>query len=98
MARIVWTAEAAHCLEAIHGYIAGSSPRGAFEVASQIYEKVQLLGSHPRLGVQLPQFTDREVRETLSGWYRIPYEVTKDGTVVILGVFHGAMEIERLQS
>ncbi len=39
--------------------------------------------------------TDREVCEILHGHYRIAYLIKTDDRIEILGIFHGAMEIER---
>ncbi|MGO9110128.1 MAG: type II toxin-antitoxin system RelE/ParE family toxin [Thermoguttaceae bacterium] len=95
MAEIVWTMEAAHWLESIHGHIAKENPSAADKVVSGIYEKIQLLRKHPRLGQRYEPIADREVREVLYGHYRITYLVKSDQHVEILGIFHGAMEIER---
>lgn len=62
---------------------------------SGIYEKVQLLGEHPRLGQRYGPIADREIREILYGHYRIPYLIKSKDRIEILGVFHGAMDIER---
>ena len=95
MAEIVWTFEAADCLESIRIYIALQSPAAAEKVVAGIYGKVQLLRIHPRLGQRYEPVTDREVREILYGRYRIAYLLKTDERIEILGVFHGAMEIER---
>jgi plasmid stabilization system protein ParE len=50
VAEIVWTLEDARCLEDIHDYIASDSRAAAHKVVSGIYEKIQLLHVHPRLG------------------------------------------------
>ena len=95
MAEIIWTIEAARWLETIHGHIAKNNPSAAHKVVSGIYQKIQLLRKHPRLGQRYEPITDREVREVLYGHYRIAYLVRTDQRVEILGIFHGAMEIER---
>ena len=93
MAEIVWTLEAARCLEDVHDYIAADSPAAARKVVSGIYEKIQLLQTHPRLGQRYEPISDREIREIL--YYRIAYVLQKEERVEILGIFHGAMDIER---
>lgn len=60
-----------------------------------IYEKIQMLGRQPRIGHRYEAIAGREVREILYGHYRIPYLVKSEEHVEILGVFHGAMDIER---
>ncbi len=95
MAQIVWTEEALRWLENIHDYIAADSPSSAHKVVAGIYDKVQLLRDHPRLGQRYGMITNREVREILFGHYRIAYLVESEQRVEILGVFHSAMDIER---
>ena len=95
MAKIVWTLEAARCLEDIHDFIAEDSPTAAQKVVTGIYEKIQLLRVHPRLGQRYEPIADREVRETLYGHYRIVYLLVNEERIEILGIFHGAMDIER---
>ena len=95
MAEIVWTNEAAECLEQIHDYIALDNSTAAHKVVSEIYDKIQMLSRQPRIGEQYDGITDREVREILYGQYRIPYLVRSESRVEILGVFHCAMDIEQ---
>lgn len=87
--------EAANCLEQIYDYIARDSPTVAHNVVAGIYEKIQMLGRQPRVGHRFEPITDREVREILYGHYRIPYLVISEDQIEALGVFHGAMDIER---
>ena len=95
MAQIVWTLEASDCLEQIHDYIADDSPSAALNVVTGIYDKIQLLREHPRIGQRYAPITDREIREILYGHYRMPYPIVNDDRIEILGVFHGAMDIDR---
>jgi toxin ParE1/3/4 len=95
VAEIVWTKEAVRCLEGIHDYIAAQSAPAAHRMVSEIYAKIQRLRDHPRLGQRFERITDREVREIRYGHYRIAYLIRSEDRVEILGVFHGAMEIDR---
>ena len=95
MVQIDWTNEAIVWLDSIHGYIATDSPGSAVRVIQGIYDKVQLLRDHPRLGQRYERINDREVREIIYGHYRIAYLVKAEDKIDILGVFHGAMDIDR---
>jgi plasmid stabilization system protein ParE len=75
VAEIVWTLEAAARLEEIRDYIAADKPKSAHSVVTGIYDKIQLLRDHPRMGQRYEPIMDREVREILYGHYRIPYLV-----------------------
>lgn len=95
MAEIIWTKEAADCLDQIHEYIARDNPKAAHRVAEGIYDKIQMLGRQPRIGHRYEAIADREVREILYGHYRIAYLIKSETLVEVLGIFHGAMDIER---
>jgi len=94
MAAVAWTQEAIRWLDDIHAYIAADSPEAAARVCSGIYDKVQLLREHPRLGARYETITDREVRVLLFGHYRIAYLIKTQDRIDILGIFHAAMEID----
>ena len=98
MAQIAWTLEAVRWLDEIHDYIAKDSPKAALTVITGIYDKIQLLRDHPRLGQRYEPVVDREVRQLLYGHYRIAYLLKSEDRVEILGIFRSSMEIERYLS
>ncbi len=95
MATLTWTSESLRCLQEIHEYIANDNPRAAVSVVEGICAKVEILRKHARLGQRYEPIADREVRETSYGHYRIAYLIDDETRVVVLGVFHGSMDIER---
>lgn len=95
MAEIRWTQEAATWLEDIHTFIARENPRAADRVARGIYDKAQILSDFPEIGHVYRKTPEGVTRVLLYGHYRIAYLVGKDDTVQILGVFHGALDIDR---
>jgi len=95
MAEIRWTEEAANWLKEIHDYIAQDSPSAAAKVISSIYENVKLLKSFPELGHKYRSEPEGDIRILLYGHYRIPYMIKENESIEIIGVFHGAMDIER---
>ena len=60
-----------------------------------IYEKAQLLKEHPEIGYKYRSASEGEIRILLYGHYRITYLLADDKSIDILGVFHGALEIDR---
>jgi len=93
MAKIRWTNEAIKWLEEIHSYISESNINVANRVVKGIYDKAQILKTMPKIGYK---YQDRdEVRILLYGHYRIAYYLKDSETIDILGVFHGALDIER---
>lgn len=95
MAEINWTRESELWLKDIYDYIAADNPDAAAETIRNIYQKAQLLLNHPRLGHQYEPEQSREVRILLYEHYRITYLIKPDANIDILGVFHGALDIDR---
>lgn len=96
MAELRWTTEALAWLEDIHRYIAEDNSSAAAKVIDGIVAKAELLTEFPDIGTRLRLVHEGEVRMVLYGHYRIAYLHRKDsGVVEILGVFHGALDIEQ---
>jgi len=95
LAEITWTRESELWLNDIFDYIAVDDPGAAARTVIAIYEKAQLLRNHPQLGHKYETIESREVRILLHEHYRITYLVKPDGNIDILGVFHGALDIDR---
>jgi len=95
MEEIIWTHEAEIWLKEIYDYIALDDEQKASEVVDGIYEEAQILRRHPRIGYQYQKKPEKEIRILLYGHYRIAYLVTANDKIKILGVFHGALDIDR---
>lgn len=98
MAEIRWTREAVYWFKEIHQYIAADNPVAAQKVARSIYEKVQILRRLPEIGHRYERYPDLNVRILLYGHYRIAYLIKENGSIDILGIFHGALDIDRYLS
>ena len=95
MAEINWTAEAQTWLRDIYDYIAVDDRDAAARTVVGIFRKAQLLNNHPEIGHKYEFASSREIRILLYGHYRIAYLVKPDNNIDILGVFHGALNMER---
>jgi toxin ParE1/3/4 len=95
MARLNWTQEAETWLRDIYEYIAQDNPVAAARVVEGIYERAQILSEFPQIGHRYEGIADREVRILLYGHYRITYLIKSEEDIDILGVFHGALNIQR---
>lgn len=96
MGQLRWTREALDWLENIHGYISRDNPQAAAKVIDGIVEKAELVASFPEIGTRLRVEPEGDVRMILYGHYRIAYLCRKDSNAVdVLGVFHGALDIDR---
>ena len=95
MAEIRWTTEAEIWLKDIYDYIAHHDPSAAARVVAGIYEKAQVLKEYPEIGYKYRSEPEGEIRILLYGHYRIAYLLADHRPINILGVFHGALEIDR---
>ena len=95
MAEINWTRESEVWLKDIYEYIAADDPDAAARTITNIFQKAQLLKTYPRLGHKYETEQAREVRILLYEHYRIAYLIKSNGEIDIIGVFHGALNIDR---
>ena len=95
MAKINWTEEAENWLKNIHDYIAQDNKDAAIRVVRSIYQRVEVLKDFHLIGQRLLDWPDRHIRVLLYGHYRIAYLTKDDGTIDILGVFHGALNLDK---
>lgn len=95
MVTLTWTDEAQRWLRDIFDYIAADNPLAAARTVDGIYERAQVLSTFPEIGHRYFAST-RNVRILIYGHYRIAYLIKANDQIDILGVFHGALDIERL--
>ena len=95
MAEIKWTAEAQRWLEDIYDFIAQDNPHAAKRVVENIYERAQTLKRLPEQGYKYLRYPEHNIRILLYGHYRIVYLIKSVGEIYILGIFHGALDIDR---
>ena len=95
MVNINWTDKASFWLKDIHDYIAQDNPKIAKKVVHEIFTKTQILATFPKVGYIYEDDANNEIRILLYGHYRIAYFIKDTETIDILGVFHGALAIER---
>jgi len=95
MAEITWTAEAEKWIRDIYEYIAQDNPIAARNVVSGLYNKAQILKEFPQIGYKYRIEPEGEIRILLYGHYRIAYLIKREEQIDILGIFHGALDIDR---
>lgn len=81
MVEINWTNEAELWLKDIHDYIALDKKLVAKKVVTDIYQKVQILKSYPRIGYEYENDEHKEIRVLLYGHYRIAYLIKDENTI-----------------
>jgi len=89
---VYWTRNAKRELRAVHDYIAQNSPAYARAMVDRITRKTEQLGRWPRLGAQVPEYSDESIREILVLPYRVIYRV-RESRIQILSVVHSARQL-----
>ena len=95
MAELSWTNEAEKWLRDIYDYIAIDNPSAAKHVIQGIYDKAQILKKYSQIGHKYHSDIKEDIRILLYGHYRIVYLIKPDKNIDILGVFHGALDIDK---
>ncbi|MDA8246717.1 type II toxin-antitoxin system RelE/ParE family toxin [Acidithiobacillus sp.] len=76
--------------------MAQDNPNAAVRVIDGILEKAETLTSFPDMGTRLRVVPEGDVRMILYGHYRVAYLHRNDSeTIEVIGVFHGALNIDR---
>jgi plasmid stabilization system protein ParE len=90
MVTVKWLPEALNDIERLFTFLNDKSTEAAARAAATILEGVKLLKTTPRIGHPMPDETSR--RELFlpfgAGAYVLRYMHQKDGTVVVIRVWH----------
>ena len=95
MAEIRWTEESVRWMKYIHEFILKENPKAADKVVAGIYEKTQILSEFPEIGYVYRCEGNHKIRILVYGHYKITYLIKSLSDVEILGIFHGAMDIDK---
>lgn len=95
MGKVRWTTEAERWLHDVHDYIAQDNPAAAQRTVERIYKKAEILEEFPEIGHLYRPRGGEAVRILLYGHYRIAYRIKTGDDIDVLGVFHGALDIDR---
>jgi toxin ParE1/3/4 len=94
---VIWSDRAKQSLRQINDYVAALNPTAADRLIKTITHRGEQLGTVPLIG-RKPFPTDSpNVREVVSGKYRIFYEVNEDAKrVEILEIWHSSRQEPKL--
>ena len=93
--RISWTEPALRDAEEIRAFIGKDSDIYAIRVLEKIFETVENLNEHPRLGRVVPEFGNEDIREIFVFNYRIIYNIQND-IITVLTIVHSARDLKSL--
>ena len=98
MVQINWTEKSSKHLEAIFEYIAHDSKVYAGRFVKSIIKSTFILKTQIFAGRVVPEIGDESIREIFYRDYRIIYKVMSKDSVEILAVYHGAMNIQKINT
>lgn len=90
--KVLWTASALAQLQAIHDYLAQTSPDYAVRIIDRLTSRSIQLANFPNSGRMVPEYDRKEIREVIEGRYRIIYLVEL-AQVRVLAVIHSARDL-----
>nr|WP_017851480.1 type II toxin-antitoxin system RelE/ParE family toxin [Leptospira interrogans] len=93
---IVWSLRARSDIQDIYDYITKDSEIYALNVINRIIETVENIPSFPLMGRVVPEFNIENLRERISGNYRIVYRVNKFHNIEIVTIHHSARLLHNL--
>ena len=88
MAEVIWTEPALSDLDVIADYIALDNPEAARQLVQSVFQHVDLLADHPKLGSKPQELKGWRYRQLIEGPCRIFYR-HDDDRVYILYVMRG---------
>ena len=96
MARfLAWSPEALEDLESIATYIERDSPHYARSVVTRIISVAESIPDHPKMGREVPEKADPDVRERFVYSYRVIYKIEPE-RILIAAVIHGSRQFSVL--
>ena len=91
MIALIWSPRSIADLEEIRAYIAADSPAWGELTVRRLVAAVERLGQYPDSGRMVPERQSAELREVVSGKFRIVYRRTPD-RVEIATAFRGSRD------
>lgn len=85
--KLIWSPLAIDRVSEIAEYIFLDNPTAATQWIDNIFEKVLILKSSPKIGRKLPEIKRKEIREIIFGNYRIIYRIERLN-IAILTIRH----------
>ena len=95
MAKLRWLKSSRDDLKDIYNFIAADSKKYASFQINKIRSRTNVLKNHPKAGKIVKEFQDDEIREIVSGHYRIFYRLISKDLIHIILVHHGARKFPR---
>jgi toxin ParE1/3/4 len=91
--KVFWTDSALAQLQAIHDYLAQTSPEYALRIIDRLTKRSIQIAQFPLSGRMVPEYELNEVREVIEGLYSIIYLIDPEGQKAeVLAIIHSSRE------
>jgi toxin ParE1/3/4 len=90
MAKIIWTARSLSDLEDISDFISKDSIRYAKLTLEKLLESAKMIERNQKIGRIVPELNQNDIREIITGDYRIIYQVINAELSYILSIHHSS--------
>jgi len=90
MVKVIWTARSLTDLEEIGTYIAKDSSNYAKLTLEKLIETAKLIENNQLIGRIVLEITQNNIREIITGNYRIIYQIKEKDSAYILTVHHSS--------
>ncbi len=90
MVKIVWTSRSLTDLEEIGDYISRDSHNYAMLTLEKLIETAKLIETNPLIGRVVPEVKQTNIREIITGNYRIIYQISNKGFAYVLTIHHSS--------
>jgi addiction module RelE/StbE family toxin len=90
MVKVIWTARSLKDLEEIAEYISKDSYTYAKLTLEKLIETAELITDNQLIGRIVPEIKQKNIREIITGNYRIIYHISSKDHISILTVHHSS--------
>ena len=90
MAKIIWTGRSLSDLEDIGEFISKGSHRYSKLTLEKLIERAKIIEKNQKIGRIVPELKQEDIREIITGNYRIIYQNTNAELSYILTVYHSS--------
>ena len=91
--KVLWTESALTQLQAIHDYLAQTSPEYALRIVDRLTKRSIQIAAFPFSGRMVPEYELNEVREVIEGPYRVIYLIGQaTDQLEVLAIIHTSRE------
>jgi addiction module RelE/StbE family toxin len=90
MVKVIWTGRSLKDLEEIGEYISNDSPKYAKLTLEKLIETAKLIEVSQLIGRVVPEINQDEIRELITGNYRIIYQTVGKEYAYVLTVHHSS--------